>query len=181
MEQVEKVLESAVFQQPAEEDARRQSDANVFTQPASPGAGAPRAPSAKAAAVYRCVKKAVLREAAEMSSAKCGTLQPGETVVVVEISEVAGPDDSTVQRVRCEQGWTSVLSSSGNVLLEPVSAEAAVEPPSAEESPASADASPEGPNQTANADASPDGSGGTATAARKRKRLSLGLSDDEEE
>ena len=190
MEQVEQVLASAVFQHPAEEDARRQSDANVFTQPTSPTAGAPGALSATPAAVYRCIKKAVLRETAEMTSAKCGTLQPGETVVVVEISEVAGPDGSTVTRVRCEQGWTSILSSSGNVLLERVSAEAAADPPSADPPSAeasqetAADASPEGPNQTANADASPatspDSGAGTA-AARKRKRLSLGLSDDEEE
>jgi hypothetical protein len=196
---VEQVLASPLFTDPASgqvkapssDGVRRESDANVFTQPTSPPTEAGGEPSLAAAAlgVYRCVKKAVLRETAELSSAKRGTLQPGETIVAVESLRVDGP--GTLQRVRCERGWTSILSSSGNVLLEPTAESA---PEAAAEATAEAEPSTIAAAETASAqkesspkpsaDSSPASSPeveGSNTAARKRKRLSLGLSDEEED
>ena len=65
-----------------------------------------------------CVKKARLRRTEDLSSKKCGNVLVGEVIRVRERIEVPVPGGEPVLRVRCGGGWTSVLTSSGNLLLE---------------------------------------------------------------
>ena len=167
---VEKILELEAASSPGEE---RRDSAEVFTQPHSPGdgsgggAGANGAPGV--AARYRCVKKAALRQSADLSSSKIGTLQPGQTIAVLESCTVTTSGGSLV-RVRSERGWSSILSTSGNELLVPDETASA--------SPGAAAADGEDAEAAkADAEVSPSSAEG-----RKRRRLSmsaLAVSDDE--
>ena len=177
---VEKILELDAASSPGEEE--RRDSAEVFTQPHSPGdgsgVGANGAPGV--AARYRCVKKAALRQSADLSSSKIGTLQPGQTIAVLESCTVTTSGGSLV-RVRSERGWSSILSTSGNELLAPDDA-ASASPGAAEadgDAEAKADANlPTNVIQSITIkEVSPSSAEG-----RKRRRLSmsaLAVSDDE--
>ena len=91
----------------------------MLTSP--PGMSRPSSPAlshglAKPVGAFRVVKKAVLKEAQDLESTKCGSLKEG---VLVDALEVHG------NRVRTPHGWTSIVASSGATLLERVVAGAA--------------------------------------------------------
>jgi hypothetical protein len=72
---------------------------------------------------FKCVRKAIIRTDPRLDSAKSGTLEVGEVIVVLEATLDAG-----VVRVRFAipsrtgaKGWVSVKARSGDVLLEPTS------------------------------------------------------------
>ena len=62
---------------------------------------------------YKCVKKAVVRAEAALTSDKVGRLKPGDVFKALEVRAVEGQ-----LRVRGEMGWASVRSMGGNNLLE---------------------------------------------------------------
>lgn len=86
-----------------------------MSRPTSPAVPSP-AGDVKAVAIYRVLKKAVLKESKDLESTKCGSVKPG---VVVEAVELEG------NRVRTKHGWLSIVASSGTTLLERVDANAA--------------------------------------------------------
>jgi Ca2+-binding EF-hand superfamily protein len=65
---------------------------------------------------FRVVKKANLKKSVELKGDKIGALEVGDLFVALE---------RRGNRVRCEQGWVSILAESGNVLLEELPAERA--------------------------------------------------------
>eukprot|EP01043_Picozoa_sp_COSAG02_P023685 COSAG02_NODE_1271_length_13526_cov_6.207865_9_plen_1183_part_00 len=62
---------------------------------------------------WRCIKKAVLRAGAALTSDKVGRLKPGAVFKALDVRAVEGQ-----LRVRAEMGWASVRSLTGNSLLE---------------------------------------------------------------
>ena len=63
--------------------------------------------------VWHCVKKAVVRAGAALTSSKAGRLKPGDVFTALEVRAVEGQ-----LRVRGDFGWVSVRSLGGNCLLE---------------------------------------------------------------
>ncbi len=62
---------------------------------------------------WRCVKKAVVRAGAALTSDKVGRLKPGDVFKALDVRAVEGQ-----LRVRVEMGWASVRSLTGNSLLQ---------------------------------------------------------------
>ena len=71
---------------------------------------------------YRVLKAAAVREFIETSSDKVTTLEKGETIEVLETQI----NDKGQMRLRYAQGWTSLLSRDGKVLLRKVVTEETV-------------------------------------------------------
>jgi hypothetical protein len=64
---------------------------------------------------YKCVKKSQIRAEFEMDSSKVGQLDAGK---VIDVYEVRTNDDTGVSRVRFSQGWVSVETGAGVVVLQ---------------------------------------------------------------
>ena len=64
---------------------------------------------------YKAVHKAMLRVGASMESDECGCLEPGTEVQIVDSCDVDGR-----VRVKCSEGWTSLVTSKGVAVLREV-------------------------------------------------------------
>eukprot|EP01050_Picozoa_sp_SAG11_P004569 SAG11_NODE_295_length_11115_cov_14.005264_3_plen_346_part_00 len=78
--------------------------------------------------MYTVVHKAILRTGRDRSSKKCGELQKGATLQVLEKKMVNG-----ILRVRLAGGWTSMVAQDGTEMLKLVSKRAAAHSMSSEE------------------------------------------------
>ena len=65
----------------------------------------------------RAVRRARLRESADRESKQTGELQIGQVITVLE---KVTDQKTNIARVRCSDGWTSVVSRSGNCLLQSI-------------------------------------------------------------
>lgn len=64
---------------------------------------------------WEVVKKALLRADRALDSHAIGELERGEIIENLETGH-----DGDIVRIRCDRGWISVISRSGNALLRPV-------------------------------------------------------------
>eukprot|EP01043_Picozoa_sp_COSAG02_P064341 COSAG02_NODE_9376_length_2237_cov_2.527825_1_plen_617_part_01 len=86
------------------------SKSSLSDMESSPATGAP----AKATS-SRVLMSAVVREAREMDSPRCGVLRKGSEIVVLEEHK----NDDGVLRVRFDGGWVSATASNGEKILDP--------------------------------------------------------------
>ena len=77
--------------------------------------------AAQPGAVFTCMLRTTVRSHAELTSDVTGqVLEPGESITIVEVAQNTGRQ----KRVRFKQsetcGWISVISSGGEIIIEPV-------------------------------------------------------------
>jgi len=123
--QAEKPEAAGPEEQPDSADAAQDDD----EQPEQP-----EPPAEVSLGKYKALGKCAVRESASTESPRAGTLQPGD---VIDVAETVTTDAGIV-RMRFgwgdEEGWTSLVSQKGNVMLEKTDDDAAVTPrPSQEE------------------------------------------------
>ena len=72
---------------------------------------------------YKCVRRSLVRAGVGTDSKKVGTLEVGETVVAQEGRRLLA---TQAVRLRFEKGWTSLISSTGEPILQEINADTGI-------------------------------------------------------
>jgi hypothetical protein len=86
----------------------------VFTEEV---ARAPAVPDTSIAGAYDVIQRCMVRSGCELDSAERGFLETGQTVQVLE-SRILTTAHSTQSRARVADGWVSIVSASGELMLQ---------------------------------------------------------------